>query len=121
VDEEPEERLGKDHVGVFAKDLPWLMYGFGDADKPLKVSESFSAGTPPYVPCTGTSGGSNAAPGAGRAPSGSRPLAAACVAHPASWPRTLMPSTGRSALWSLSSGQWGLMGMCPASLVLACA
>jgi hypothetical protein len=37
VEEEPEERLGKTHSGVFAKDLPWLMYGFGDADKPIKV------------------------------------------------------------------------------------
>ncbi|WIA44352.1 hypothetical protein OEZ86_007137 [Tetradesmus obliquus] len=36
VEEEPEERLGKDHSGVFSKDLPWLMYGFGDADKPIK-------------------------------------------------------------------------------------
>lgn len=36
VEEEPEERLGKTHSGVFAKDLPWLMYGFGDADKPIK-------------------------------------------------------------------------------------
>lgn len=33
-----EERLGKLHTGVFSKDLPWLMYGFGDADKPLKES-----------------------------------------------------------------------------------
>lgn len=32
------EALGKMHTGVFSKDLPWLMYGFGDADKPLKVS-----------------------------------------------------------------------------------
>lgn len=37
VEEEPDEKLGKTHSGVFAKDLPWLMYGFGDADKPLKV------------------------------------------------------------------------------------
>jgi hypothetical protein len=37
VEEEPEERLGKTHNGVFSKDLPWLMYGFGDADKPIKV------------------------------------------------------------------------------------
>jgi hypothetical protein len=37
VEEEPEERLGKTHSGVFSKDLPWLMYGFGDADKPIKV------------------------------------------------------------------------------------
>lgn len=29
--------MGKVHTGVFSKDLPWLMYGFGDADKPLKV------------------------------------------------------------------------------------
>jgi hypothetical protein len=32
-----EDRVGKVHTGVFSKDLPWLMYGFGDADKPLKV------------------------------------------------------------------------------------
>lgn len=32
-----EERVGKVHTGVFSRDLPWLMYGFGDADKPLKV------------------------------------------------------------------------------------
>lgn len=36
VEDEPEEKLGKTHSGVFSKDLPWLMYGFGDADKPLK-------------------------------------------------------------------------------------
>lgn len=29
--------MGKVHAGVFSRDLPWLMYGFGDADKPLKV------------------------------------------------------------------------------------
>jgi len=32
------QALGKVHTGVFSKDLPWLMYGFGDADKPLKAS-----------------------------------------------------------------------------------
>lgn len=37
VEDEPDEKLGKTHSGVFCKDLPWLMYGFGDADKPLKV------------------------------------------------------------------------------------
>lgn len=38
-----EERVGKVHTGVFSKDLPWLMYGFGDADKPLKVGEGGKA------------------------------------------------------------------------------
>eukprot|EP00879_Flechtneria_rotunda_P003232 GHRR01003455.1.p1 GENE.GHRR01003455.1~~GHRR01003455.1.p1 ORF type:complete len:222 (+),score=68.91 GHRR01003455.1:443-1108(+) len=36
VAEEPEEKLGRTHTGVFSKDLPWVMYGYGDADKPLK-------------------------------------------------------------------------------------
>jgi hypothetical protein len=39
-----EERLGKLHTGVFSKDLPWLMYGFGDADKPLKVGHTWHVG-----------------------------------------------------------------------------
>lgn len=38
VEEEPEEKLGKTHSGVFSKDLPWLMYGFGDAHNPIKVN-----------------------------------------------------------------------------------
>ena len=37
AEEAVDERLGKVHTGAFSKDLPWLMYGFGDADKPLKV------------------------------------------------------------------------------------
>lgn len=36
VDAAEEERVGKVHAGVFSRDLPWLMYGYGDADKPLK-------------------------------------------------------------------------------------
>jgi hypothetical protein len=38
-----EDRVGKVHTGVFSKDLPWLMYGFGDADKPLKVGDGGTA------------------------------------------------------------------------------
>jgi hypothetical protein len=37
VEEEADEALGNQHSGLFAKDLPWLMYGYGDADKPLEV------------------------------------------------------------------------------------
>jgi hypothetical protein len=28
---------------MFSKDLPWLMYGFGDADKPIKMGNISSA------------------------------------------------------------------------------
>ncbi|KAF8060339.1 GULLO1 [Scenedesmus sp. PABB004] len=35
-DDEPDERLGRTHGGVFARDLPWIMYGFGDAERPIK-------------------------------------------------------------------------------------
>src|SRR5512147_895487 len=35
-----DDRVGRVHTGVFSKDLPWLMYGYGDADKPLKVTQT---------------------------------------------------------------------------------
>jgi hypothetical protein len=38
ADAADDDRAGKLHTGVFSKDLPWLMYGCGDADKPLKVN-----------------------------------------------------------------------------------
>lgn len=40
ADAADDDRAGKVHTGVFSKDLPWLMYGCGDADKPLKVKGS---------------------------------------------------------------------------------
>lgn len=36
AEEEGEERLGRTHRGIFARDLPWLMYGYGDDSAPLK-------------------------------------------------------------------------------------
>lgn len=37
-EEYEEEDLGPSHRDIFAKDLPNLMYGFGDSSKPLKES-----------------------------------------------------------------------------------